>query len=124
LFLAKENVYHLELEDRLALVDHWTNEITGGIVRNMSNSLRDIKNSQTTIGLVHRDVDRRILGTTNIIGLTTTSLAKNALVLRSVNAKVVVCKEAAEVLEAYILGTFIPSVQHLILIGDHEQLRP
>ncbi|KAF2672899.1 hypothetical protein BT63DRAFT_139280 [Microthyrium microscopicum] len=124
LSLAKKNIYHLEFQDRTALVNHWTNEITGNIMRNMSDSLQDIENSQTTISLVHEDVNRRILGAADVIGLTTTSLAKNASVLRSVNAKVVVCKEAAEVLEAHMLSTFMPSVQHLILIGDHEQLRP
>lgn len=64
------------------------------------------------------------MGTGDVIGLITTGLAKNASVLRSVNAKIVVCEEAAEVLEAHMLGTFMPSVQHLILIGDHEQPRP
>ncbi|KIV98310.1 uncharacterized protein PV09_09844 [Verruconis gallopava] len=124
LSLARENVYHLELEDRSALVNHWTNEITGDIMRNMADSLRDIENAQTTISLIHEDIDRRILGTADVIGLTTTGLAKNASVLRSVNARVVVCEEAAEVLEAHMLGTFMASLQHLILIGDHEQLRP
>jgi len=124
LSIAKGNVYHLALEDRSALVNYWAEEITGDIIHNMSNLLRDIENSRTTISLVHEEVNRRILGTTNVIGLTTTGLAKNALVLRGVNAKVVVCEEATEVLEAYILSTFMPSVQHLILIGDHEQLRP
>ncbi len=124
LSIAKENVYHLTLEDRSTLVTHWTNEITGDIVRNMSTSLRNIEDSQTTISLVHEEIDSRILGTADVIGLTTTGLAKNASVLRSINAKVVVCEEAAEVLEAHMLGTFMPSVQHLILIGDHEQLRP
>ena len=76
----------------------------------MSTSLWDIKDSQTTISLVHKEVNRWILGITNVIRLTTTRLAKNALVLRSINAKVVIYKEAAEVLEAYMLGTFIPSV--------------
>lgn len=121
--LAKENVYYLKLNKRLVLVHYWTNKITGNIVRNISDLLQDIKNLQTTISLVYEDLNRRILGTANIIRLTITSLAKNALVLRSVNAKVVVCKEAAEVLEAYILSTFMPSVQYLILIGDYKQLR-
>jgi hypothetical protein len=124
LSVAKQNVYHLALEDRSMLVNHWTNEITGEIVREMSDSLRDIEDSKSTISLVHEDINRRILGSAGVIGLTTTGLAKNASVLRSIKAKVVVCEEAAEVLEAHMLGTFMPSVQHLILIGDHEQLRP
>jgi superfamily I DNA and/or RNA helicase len=37
---------------------------------------------------------------------------------------VIICEEAAEVLEAHMLSTFMQSVQHLIQIGDHEQLRP
>lgn len=33
-------------------------------------------------------------------------------------------EEAAEVMEADILASLAPSTEHLILIGDHEQLRP
>lgn len=36
----------------------------------------------------------------------------------------VVVEEAAEVLEAHILTSLSDSTDHLILIGDHEQLRP
>ena len=35
-----------------------------------------------------------------------------------------VVEEAAEVLEAHVLAALAPQTQHLILIGDHEQLRP
>lgn len=38
--------------------------------------------------------------------------------------QVVIVEEAAEVLEAHILTSLSSSTQHLILIGDHEQLRP
>ena len=33
-------------------------------------------------------------------------------------------EEAAEVLEAHILTSLCKGTEHLILIGDHEQLRP
>ena len=33
-------------------------------------------------------------------------------------------EEAAEVLEAHIVTSLTPGCQHLILIGDHQQLRP
>jgi hypothetical protein len=36
----------------------------------------------------------------------------------------VVCEEAAEVLESHILASLSPQTEQLILIGDHEQLRP
>lgn len=38
--------------------------------------------------------------------------------------QIVVVEEAAEVLEAQVLASLAPNTQHLILIGDHEQLRP
>lgn len=33
-------------------------------------------------------------------------------------------EEAGQVLEAHVLGSLVPSVEHLILIGDPLQLRP
>jgi superfamily I DNA and/or RNA helicase len=33
-------------------------------------------------------------------------------------------EEAAETLEAHIITALTPATQHLILIGDHQQLRP
>lgn len=36
----------------------------------------------------------------------------------------VLVEEAAEVMEAQILASLAPSVEHAIFIGDHEQLRP
>ena len=35
-----------------------------------------------------------------------------------------VVEEAGEVLEAHVLAALPPSIQHLVMIGDHEQLRP
>lgn len=34
------------------------------------------------------------------------------------------CEEAGEVLEAHLLTTLLPSIEHAILIGDHRQLKP
>ena len=33
-------------------------------------------------------------------------------------------EEAGQVLEAHVLGSLVPTVEHLILIGDPLQLRP
>ncbi|KAJ4388407.1 hypothetical protein N0V85_007586 [Neurospora sp. IMI 360204] len=38
--------------------------------------------------------------------------------------KVIICEEAAEVMEPRMMAAFIPGVEHLIQIGDHQQLRP
>jgi len=121
---AMKDVYSLTLEDRATLANHWASEIMDDTIANISSSIQEIETSQTTINLIHGEVSRRVLETADVIGVTTTGLAKNASVLRDVEAKVVVCEEAAEVLEAHMLSTLMPTVQHLIQIGDHEQLRP
>ena len=60
----------------------------------------------------------------DVIGLTTTGAAKYNSVMSQVAAKIVIIEEAAEVLEAHVLSTLTQHTQHLILIGDHRQLRP
>ena len=37
---------------------------------------------------------------------------------------VMLVEEAGQVLEAHILGALVPSIEHLIMIGDPLQLRP
>ncbi|KJZ68337.1 hypothetical protein HIM_12270 [Hirsutella minnesotensis 3608] len=73
---------------------------------------------------VGRDVELRCLQQADIVGVTTTGLARNLDLLRRLHCKVMLCEEAGEVLEAHILTALLPSLQHAILIGDHLQLRP
>ena len=71
------------------MANHWANEITDGIVRDVSDLLQEIEKSKATINLVHGEASRRVLEMADIIGATTTGLAKSASVLCSVNVKVV-----------------------------------
>lgn len=59
-----------------------------------------------------------------IIGMTTTGLSKYRGLLASLQPKIVLIEEAAEILEAPVAVACLPSLQQLILVGDHLQLRP
>uniref|UniRef100_A0AAV2M8G8 ribonuclease H n=1 Tax=Knipowitschia caucasica TaxID=637954 RepID=A0AAV2M8G8_KNICA len=59
-----------------------------------------------------------------VIGMTTTGAAKFRHTLQQVRPSLVIVEEAAEVLEAHTITTLSSACQHLILIGDHQQLRP
>ena len=59
-----------------------------------------------------------------VVGLTTTGLAKNRALIASLKPKVVFIEEAAETLEAPVAVACMESVEHLVLVGDHKQLRP
>ena len=77
---------------------------------------------------VYRDIDQMhdcyALQRVHVIGMTTTGAAKYQHILQMVKPKIVIVEEAAEVLESHIVSCLTASTQHLILIGDHQQLRP
>ena len=50
--------------------------------------------------------------------------AKYRELLQSLRPRITIVKEAAEVLESHIVTSLTPGCQHVILIGDHQQLRP
>lgn len=60
----------------------------------------------------------------DVVGVTTTGLARNIKTLRNLGAKVIICEEAAEVMEPHLVSALMHGVEHFIQIGDHRQLRP
>eukprot|EP00904_Undaria_pinnatifida_P008335 jgi/Undpi1/4631/HiC_scaffold_18.g07985.m1 len=68
--------------------------------------------------------DLAILREASVVGITTTGVAMNHALVEGLGAKIVVIEEAAEVLESHVLAALTQETQHLILIGDHLQLRP
>jgi helicase required for RNAi-mediated heterochromatin assembly 1 len=59
----------------------------------------------------------------SIIGMTTTGLSKYRPLISALKPKVILIEEAAEVLEAPITVACTENVEHLILVGDHQQLQ-
>ncbi|XP_065186319.1 uncharacterized protein LOC135817127 [Sycon ciliatum] len=59
-----------------------------------------------------------------MLGMTITGASMNHELLAALKPSVVIVEEAAEVLEPQIVAALGPWVQHLIMIGDHKQLRP
>ena len=65
-----------------------------------------------------------LLRTKRIVACTTTAAAMQHKLIRAANVDVIMVEEAGEILETHILAALTPSVERLILIGDHKQLRP
>ena len=65
-----------------------------------------------------------ILQSTAVIGMTTNGAAKYNALLRALKPEVIVVEEAAEILEASVIAAFNSRTKHVVLIGDHLQLRP
>jgi superfamily I DNA and/or RNA helicase len=56
--------------------------------------------------------------------MTTTGVAKYKKLINRVDSKIMIVEEAAQILESHMATSLTPKIEHLILIGDHEQLRP
>lgn len=110
--------------ERLALHRWWVQQSTAEVNRRFLHVLDSYHHIRDSIKRCHQELDLRCLLGAHVIGVTTAGMARNLDVLRRVRAKVVVFEEAGEVLEAHTLTALLPSVEHAILIGDHEQLRP
>ena len=68
--------------------------------------------------------DYHVIRKSTVIGMTTTGAAKFRAVLQRIQPKIVIVEEAAEVFEAHIVTTLSQHCEQLLLIGDHQQLRP
>ncbi|KAK6359113.1 hypothetical protein TWF696_000280 [Orbilia brochopaga] len=110
--------------ERYALLVFWQQEMVHYATTGLAAVTEKHRVESEKLSTMKKEYDRRLLQNADIIGVTTTSLAMHADVLERIQAKVLFCEEAGEILEAHTITTLIPSIEHMILIGDHEQLRP
>ncbi|KAG6118692.1 hypothetical protein E4U14_006416 [Claviceps sp. LM454 group G7] len=118
------NLWGMSSFERNILFKYWLQEIRSPIfatLLSLQKEYRELCEQRNKIG---SDVKLRCLQSADVIGVTTTGLARNISILRRLRSKVMVCEEAGEVLEAHVLTALLPSLEQAILIGDHLQLRP
>ena len=112
------------LHERFVIQQHWASEIKLDLREDLAKSLQSYNDSKDRQNLIHTEIELRTLATANVIGVTTSGLARNLTLLRKLSSKVLISEEAGEVQEAHLLTAMLPSVEHVVLIGDHLQLRP
>ncbi|KNG83707.1 hypothetical protein ANOM_007842 [Aspergillus nomiae NRRL 13137] len=122
--LLSVDPWTLTNEERTRLLRHWHESAVNDLTFELDNLIRQHAEEKRWYTALFNKADAQIFNQVEVVGVTTTGLANNADLLRSLPAKVLICEEAGEVLESHILTSFLPSIQHAILIGDHLQLRP
>lgn len=110
--------------ERQLVYRHWMESIRDPIISEIAGLQDEHRRATEQRDRVRGDMDLRCLEQADVIGVTTTGLARQLDVFRKLRCKVMLCEEAGEVLEAHILTALLPSLEHVILIGDHLQLRP
>ncbi|GJP61447.1 hypothetical protein CLOP_g18608 [Closterium sp. NIES-67] len=112
------------LKERLKLMGHWVEELhvtaNAVIEAEVENHAKKVAESRELMEIE----DLQILKKAQVVGMTTSGVAKMQRLITALGPRVIIVEEAAEVLEAHILTSLTPQTQHVILIGDHLQLRP
>ena len=121
---AEINIHALSQQERQNLIRMWGQEVQDIALDGLFERVKQTESTQQQIRNIYDEVDRRVLQDADVIGITTTSLAKRIATLQCVRCKIVICEEAGEVMEPHIISALLPTVEHFIQIGDHEQLRP
>lgn len=118
------SLWSLSRAERGRLHGHWVREIREPIFASIIDGMKSYWETRERRDKTRQGVDVRCLSGCDVIGVTTTGLARNLNLLGRLGCKVMLCEEAGEVLESHLLTALLPSVEHAILIGDHQQLRP
>ncbi|KAK2464284.1 hypothetical protein APHAL10511_003741 [Amanita phalloides] len=126
--LAQGSMWDLSLNERMRLDRFWRERTREDVFQSQLEEFENLrKKHEAFLELVNEgknEIRRSLLQKVDIIGCTTTGAAKYASLLRGIGPKVLVIEEAGQVMEAHVLGNLVPSIEHLIMIGDPLQLRP
>ncbi|KAI1328243.1 hypothetical protein F5Y16DRAFT_409907 [Xylariaceae sp. FL0255] len=124
--LKKSNLHDIPKTLRGAVYQYWQRELLQLKVKKFREILKEnarlCKNLKTNKW--HRDLHCIRAGNIEVIGCTTTGLCKYRGLLAALEPRTMLIEEAAETKEANILSALYPSLQQLILVGDHQQLAP
>ena len=119
----KENLWEIVHKYRGPVYRLWQRKLKKAIRELLNIKIRAYTDACKDTKIGRLEIDYNYLQDCRIIGVTTTGLSKYRALLQSLKPKIVLIEEAAETLEAFAITACFPSVQQLILIGDHAQLR-
>ena len=119
-----DDIYRLNTKDRWRLYRLWRKRAEEHHEKLFKTRQGEYDQAVEREQEITRMEEYEILCKACVIGMTTTCAAKYRSILKEIRPRIVIVEEAAEVLEAHIIASLTPGCQHLILIGDHQQLRP
>lgn len=122
--LLDVDIWNMSMKERNRLLDQWRPEVLETLMTRLGNLVKHVEALNETKNGAFDEIRRGILRQCSVVGMTTNGAAKSQELIKKLAPKIIICEEAGEVLESHILSALSSSTQHLILIGDHKQLRP
>lgn len=118
------DIWILPLDKKWQLYTHWIKEYTKYSLDQSRNLAERYDQACEKYVDSLKEIDEHVIRGSDVIGITTTGAAKHHHILKKIHPKLVIFEEAAEIFEAHVATSLAPSVQQLVLIGDHKQLQP
>jgi hypothetical protein len=121
---AEQNINRLDFTERYILYRAWLDRFADDQEAEIDRLRTLLDDCSTSLRELRLQEDRSIMEDALIIAMTTTGSSRYHRVLKDIGPRVVIVEEAAEVFESHIVAALSKHCEHLILIGDHVQLRP
>ncbi|XP_022647651.1 NFX1-type zinc finger-containing protein 1-like isoform X2 [Varroa destructor] len=122
--LDEHGIFSITVDQRWDLYRHWHLNYVRYLEKQIDASREEYSEVFHSLKEMEAELDLAILREAQIIGMTTTGAAKYKSLYERLDIEVVVIEEAAEILESHVVAALSSSTKHLIMIGDHQQLRP
>lgn len=119
-----EDLTTIDIQSRGVIYNYFLRKAKQKIMENFGRLAKEYAEQVHQRKLGQWEEDQAILVNQRVIGMTTTGLSKYRALVSSLRPRVVLIEEAAETLEAPVTAACFPTLEHLILVGDHKQLRP
>ncbi|KAL8945072.1 MAG: hypothetical protein Q9216_000056 [Gyalolechia sp. 2 TL-2023] len=121
--LRLRDLWQVPAGTRGPLYRYMQQQVKEALVKKMRLLMREYDKNAKDLKIGKWEVDTNFLQSSKIIGCTTTGLSKYRGLLQSLKPRIVLIEEAAEALEASVTAACFDTLEHLILVGDHQQLR-
>ena len=130
LALEPTSPWNLSYSDRIQRIKDWHDELLYSIREEFREEISKFNELTKEKQLILKEKDLAVLHDARVIGATCNGAAQYREILSAKSVGVVIVEEAGEVLEPHIFAALSEEslnsseTKHLILIGDHLQLRP
>lgn len=118
------HIWAMDRSAREAKMNDWNRELLEERIAGIGTLVESYNRSEGILREAWDEKDSHIIRSKRIIACTTTAAAKYTKHLRAATPGIIVVEEAGEILESHVLTAMTPKTKQLILIGDHQQLRP
>ncbi|KND02782.1 uncharacterized protein SPPG_08964 [Spizellomyces punctatus DAOM BR117] len=118
------DVWKMSRAERMTLFNYWKEEYMTVRIGEFKRDCEKYSELVEEYNDLSSATQGRILRDAKVVGITTSGAASKMKLLRNLAPSIVMCEEAGEVFESHIIASLSQGTQHLIMIGDHQQLRP